>query len=66
VQEQWVSILQVLLWVNSMIRGTMLKKYHYYLIVTETTKYALRVANPRAGNMPAGGWPPERHIVMIP
>jgi hypothetical protein len=27
------------------------------LIVTENAKYALRVANPRAANRPAGGWP---------
>jgi hypothetical protein len=39
---------------------------HYYIIVTENTKYALRVANPRAADRPACGWPPEGHIVMTP
>jgi hypothetical protein len=28
------------------------------------SKYALRVANPRAADRPAGGWPPEWRIVM--
>ena len=32
----------------------------------KTTKYALRVANPRAADRLAGGWPPERRIVMTP
>jgi hypothetical protein len=42
-----------------MIRGTIFKKEYY-------TKYALRVANPRAADRPAGGWPPEGRIVMTP
>jgi hypothetical protein len=35
-------------------------------IVTENTKYALRVANFRAADRPAGDWPPEGHIVVTP
>jgi len=29
-------------------------------------EYALRVANPRAADRSAGGWPPEGCIVMTP
>jgi hypothetical protein len=32
----------------------------------KNTKYALRAANPRAADRPAGGWPLEGHIVMTP
>jgi hypothetical protein len=52
--------------VKSMISGTMLKKEYYYSIVTQTTKYALRAADPRAADRPAGGWPPGGRIVMTP
>jgi hypothetical protein len=30
----------------------------------KNTNYALRTANPRAANRPAGGWPPAGRIVM--
>jgi hypothetical protein len=43
-----------------------IKKEHHTLIVTENTKYALRVANPRAADRPAGVWPPEERIIMTP
>jgi hypothetical protein len=33
-------------------------------VVTENTKYPLRVANPRAADRPTGCWPPKGHIVM--
>jgi hypothetical protein len=35
-------------------------------MVTETTKYALMAANPRAADRPAEGWSPEGRIVMTP
>jgi hypothetical protein len=35
-------------------------------MITETTKYALRAANPRAADRPAGGWPSEGRILMTP
>jgi hypothetical protein len=35
-------------------------------MITENTKYALRVANPRAADRAAGGSPPEGRIVMTP
>jgi hypothetical protein len=44
--------------VSSTIKGTVAK--------TENIKYALRVANPRAPDKPARGWPPEVRIVMTP
>jgi hypothetical protein len=34
------------------------------LIVTENTKYALRVANPNVADRLARGWPPKGWIVM--
>jgi hypothetical protein len=37
------------------------KKQHYYLILTENTKYDLRVANPWTA-----GWPPSGRIIMTP
>jgi hypothetical protein len=46
------------------------KKLHHYVAIakkhtiTENTKYALRVANPRADNRLTGGWRPEGCIVM--
>jgi hypothetical protein len=40
------------------------KKYHYQSIVTETTTYTLRAANPWPAYRPAGGQPPEGRIVM--
>jgi hypothetical protein len=36
------------------------------LIVTKNTKYALRVAKPRAADRPAWGWPPEERIILSP
>jgi hypothetical protein len=42
------------------------KKEYYKLIVTETTKYALRAGNSRVADRPARGWPPETCIIMIP
>jgi hypothetical protein len=47
-------------------QGDNVKKEYYYLIITETTKYALRAANRRAADRPAKGWLPEGHIVMTP
>jgi hypothetical protein len=47
-----------------MIRGTMLKKEYYLVIVTETTEYARRAANSRAANRPVGGLPPEGRIIL--
>jgi hypothetical protein len=35
-------------------------------IVTENTKYGLRMANPRAADRPAGGWSPEGRVIMTP
>jgi hypothetical protein len=46
------------------MRGTMLENIIYN--ITETTKYALRVANPREAERPAVGWPPEGCIAMTP
>jgi hypothetical protein len=42
------------------------KKKHEYSIVTENTKYALRLAYPGAADRPARGWAPKERIVMIP
>jgi hypothetical protein len=42
------------------------KKKHYSMIVTENTKYALRVAHPRVADRPAGGGLPEGRIVKTP
>jgi hypothetical protein len=36
------------------------------VVVTENTKYALKVANPWAADRPAKGWPPEGHIITTP
>jgi hypothetical protein len=49
---------------SATIRQTMLRNNFFQLIVTETTKYALGVANSWATDRPAGGWLPKRHIVM--
>jgi hypothetical protein len=35
-------------------QGDNVRKYHYYLIVTETTKYAPRAADPRGPGQPIG------------
>jgi hypothetical protein len=48
--------------VNSMINV----EKHITLIVSETTKYILRAANPWAADRPAWGWPPEERIDMTP
>jgi hypothetical protein len=37
-----------------------------YRNVFVNTKYALRVASPRAADRPAGGWPPAGRIIMTP
>ena len=34
-------------------------------MITETTKYALRAANPWVANKPAGRWLPKGRIVMM-
>jgi hypothetical protein len=48
---------------SDMVRQTILKN-NYQSIVTENTKYALKVANPQAADRPAGGWPPKARIIM--
>jgi hypothetical protein len=35
-------------------------------MITENTKYAFRVANPRAADRPAGSWLPEGCIITTP
>jgi hypothetical protein len=34
------------------------------IVTNKNTKYALRAANPRAADRPAGGQPPKGHIVL--
>jgi hypothetical protein len=46
-----------------MVRQTMLRNSIQF-IVTENTKYALRVANPQAADRPARGWLPKARIIM--
>jgi hypothetical protein len=43
-----------------------LENHQYPSIVTENTKFALRVANPRQADRPVGGWPPAVRIVLTP
>ena len=40
------------------------RKYYYYIMVTENTKYALRVADPWAADRTAGDWFPKGRIFM--
>jgi hypothetical protein len=40
--------------------------YRYRFIITENTKYALRMANPWATDGPAGERSPEGRIAMTP
>jgi hypothetical protein len=46
--------------------GDAAKGQVHHQVQVKNTQHALRVANPRAADRPAGGWPPEGRIIMTP